>query len=137
MLAIYPDGFLPIIATTLTDYAGTLGLKGDAGGAFNFDLSLSYGRNEFEFGVENSLNRSFGATSQTKFDAGALEYEQFTWNADMRRTFEVGFLSSLSVAGGVEFRVESFGIRPGEPASYESGTAGGAPGVQVSRASGR
>lgn len=128
--AIYPDGFLPLINTDLNDFEGVLGVKGDVAG-WRYDLSGSYGRNAFDFFITNTLNRSFGAASQTAFDSGGLRYTQAMGNLDVSRDLEVGFLKNLTVAGGLEYRRETFQIRPGEPASYGNGPAGGAPGAQV------
>lgn len=128
--AIYPNGFLPLINTQLNDFEGLLGLRGELGG-WRYDLSGSYGRNAFDFRITNSLNRSFGAASQTAFDSGGLRYTQALANLDISRDIEVGFLKELTIAGGLEYREETFRIRPGEPASYGNGPAGGAPGAQV------
>jgi iron complex outermembrane recepter protein len=128
--AIYPNGFLPLINTQLNDYEGVLGLRGELGG-WRYDLSGSYGRNAFDFRITNSLNRSFGAASQTAFDSGGLRYTQALANLDISRDLEVGFLEKLTIAGGLEYREETFRIRPGEPASFGNGPAGGAPGAQV------
>ncbi len=128
--AIYPNGFLPLINTDLNDFAGTVGLRGDLGG-WRWDLSGGFGRNTFDFTITNSLNRSFGAASQTAFDSGGLLYTQALANLDISRELSVGFAKSLTVAGGLEYRREAFDIRSGETASFANGTAGGAPGAQV------
>jgi iron complex outermembrane receptor protein len=128
--AIYPNGFLPLINTQLNDFEGVLGLKGELSG-WRYDLSGSYGRNAFDFFITNTLNRSFGAASKTAFDSGGLRYTQAMGNLDVSRDLEVGFLKDLTLAGGLEYRRETFQIRPGEPASYGNGPAGGAPGAQV------
>lgn len=128
--AIYPNGFLPFINTDLRDYAGTVGLKGEVGG-WNWDISGQYGRNKFDFTITNSLNRSFGAASQTRFDSGGLTYTQTLANLDVNRALELGFAKSVTLAGGLEYRRETFDIRPGELNSFANGPAGGAPGAQV------
>lgn len=128
--AIYPDGFLPRISTELNDFAGTVGLKGELAG-FRWDLSGGYARNIFDFRVLNSVNRSFGAASPTAFDSGGLRYSQALANLDVSRDVAVGFLKELSIAGGLEYRRETFRIQPGDPISYANGPAGGAPGAQV------
>ena len=71
VLAIYPTGFLPLIAASIKDYNIYGGLKGPALG-FDWDLSLGYGGNELDYEVKNSLNASYGAASQTEFKAGGL-----------------------------------------------------------------
>lgn len=128
--AIYPNGFLPFINTELNDYGALAGLRGEVAG-WRYDLSGSYGRNVFDFRITNSLNRSFGTTSQTVFDSGGLRYSQALANLDVSRDLEVGFFKQLTLAGGLEYRRETFRIRPGEPASFANGPAGGAPGAQV------
>ena len=128
--AIYPDGFLPLITTDTDDYAGTIGVRGELSG-WRWDLSGQYGRDRVDFRIENSLNRSFGAASQTEFDSGGLTYSQTLFNLDVSRDLALGFAGKTTLALGAEYRRETFDIRPGEPASYENGPAGGAPGAQV------
>jgi iron complex outermembrane recepter protein len=117
----YADGFLPNIDTDLEDYSFAVGAKGEVA-SWNYDLSFVYGRNAFDFGVSNSFNTSLGATSPTTFDSGGLRFRQYAINADVQRTFEqVGFLDSLSVAFGLEYRNENYGIRQGDAASRANG----------------
>jgi iron complex outermembrane receptor protein len=128
--AIYPDGFLPLITTDTDDYAGTLGVRGELSG-WHWDLSGQYGRDRVDFTIKNTLNRSFGADSQTEFDSGGLTYSQTLFNLDVSRDLNLGFGKKTTLALGAEHRREMFDIRPGEPASYGNGPAGGAPGAQV------
>ena len=125
--AIYPDGFLPLIATDIDDWAAAWGARGPLAG-WDADVSLVYGLNEVHYGVEDSLNTSYGADSQTSFDAGAMKYDQLVFNAGLVRGFEVGNMPEpLNVAVGVEARRESYQIEDGEPASYDRGPVDGAP----------
>jgi iron complex outermembrane receptor protein len=125
--AIYPNGFLPLITTDIDDLTVGWGVRGELA-SWDADVSLVYGSNTVRYGVENSLNTSFGALSQTSFDAGEMEYDQFVLNASIVRGFEIGSLPEpLNVALGVEARRESYGIEAGEPASYERGPIVGAP----------
>jgi iron complex outermembrane receptor protein len=124
ILSIYPDGFLPVITSDIADYSIATGIRGYISD-FNYDVSAVYGKDEFKFGVTNSLNTSVGPTSQTEFDAGTLTYDQLTLNADFSREVDVGmFDSSLNVAFGFEYRNEGYQIDAGEAASYERGTFG-------------
>jgi iron complex outermembrane recepter protein len=120
VLAVYPDGFLPLITSRLKDYALTGGLKGAFGG-WNWDLSMQYGRNEFDFRIVNSVNASLGATSPTEFDSGGLRYSQWVNNLDVSREIETGFLERATLSAGLEYRRETFQIRAGELASYQAG----------------
>ncbi|MGX7950958.1 TonB-dependent receptor plug domain-containing protein [Tsuneonella sp. HG249] len=130
----YADGFLPLIVSEIEDFAVAGGLRGQFADAWNYDVSVVYGTNRFQFGVENSFNVSFGQGSQRKFDAGQLNFGQTTVNADLQRTFDVGFGDGLSFAVGAEYRDENFRIVAGDFQSYAGGPfiANGAPaGAQV------
>lgn len=119
--SIYPDGFLPYITTDVEDISVLGGVRGDWA-EWGYDFSLGYGRNELGYGVENSVNTSMGASSPTSFDAGALIYDQLTANADFQRNYAVdAFAGPLSVAVGLEYRLESYEIEAGEEASYING----------------
>lgn len=124
VLSIYPDGFLPVITYDIQDFSLASGFKGYVG-EWNYDVSAVYGRDEFEFGVTNSLNTSYGPESQTEFDAGTLTYDQLVINADVSRVLDVDFLASgLNFAMGAEYRREGYQITAGELASYDQGTYG-------------
>jgi iron complex outermembrane receptor protein len=127
--AVYPEGFLPLINTELEDYSGTGGVRGTIGG-LRYDLSGSHARNTFDFEISNTLNRSFGPTSPTRFDSGGLIYSQTMANLELSYDIPTGFVQELTLSGGLEYRSETFQIRPGEPASYQGGTFGGASGAQ-------
>ena len=127
---IYPDGFLPLITTDTDDYAGTLGVRGDMAG-WRWDLSAQYGRDRVDFRIVNSLNRSLGDSSPTEFDSGGLTYGQTLFNLDVSRDLVLAFADKTTLSLGAEYRREAFDIRPGEPNSFISGPAGGAPGAQV------
>ena len=119
--AIYPNGFLPLITTDIDDLAVGWGVRGKMG-SWDADVSLVYGSNEVVYGVEDSLNTSYGAASQTSFDAGAMKYDQLVFNAGIVRTFEVGSLpEGINVAFGIEARQENYQIEAGEPTSYNRG----------------
>lgn len=118
---VYPDGYLPYILTESTDWTAAAGVRGQTGG-FDVDINLGYGRNEIEFGVENTLNPSLGPTSPTSFYAGSLTYDQLVLGIDAARQYEVGLFGPLNVAFGLEARQESYQIGAGEPGSYERGT---------------
>jgi iron complex outermembrane receptor protein len=138
--AIYPNGFLPMIGTKISDFSGVAGVRGDKAG-WRWDLSADYGRNLFHFDVFNSANVTLGASSPTEFYAGTLKADQFTANLDLARSVELGLTSPLNVAVGGEFRRDGYDIVEGEPDSYRDGGVPildgpnvgtqGAPGAQV------
>ncbi|MDP9179086.1 MAG: TonB-dependent receptor [Gemmatimonadota bacterium] len=139
--SIWPNGFLPFINSDILDYAGTIGIKGPISG-WNYDLSGTYGHNNFDFEITNTNNATMGNSSPTEFDAGGFKFNQGVLNLDLVRGFPIAaFAAPLNVALGAEFRHELYGVRAGEPSSYIDGgvkildgpAAGGqpAPGAQV------
>jgi iron complex outermembrane receptor protein len=113
---LYPNGFLPEIHSTINDVSVAAGFRGLIFENWNFDLSNTFGRNAFDYGVENTVNASLRENSPTEFDAGGLAFAQNTTNFDMNRKFDV--LEGLNVAFGAEYRHENFSINAGQPESY-------------------
>jgi len=137
---LYPTGFLPIITSDIKDIAAGFGIKGELLG-WDADTSIVYGRNDFDYGVEETLNGSLVPNSPTSFDAGGLAYDQLVFNFGLVRGFEWGLAGPANLAIGVEARRETYEITAGEPNSYitasprPAGSAGGAqgfPGFQPS-----
>ncbi len=132
----YPAGFLPHIATSISDAALTAGMRRK--GTWDIDVSLTHGRNGMTFNVEDSVNASLGTASPTTFDAGGLEFQQTVGNLDLLHKVDTARVKSLSLVVGSEFRIENYRIRAGDEASYVLGpeTTGTppqpkAPGAQV------
>ncbi len=118
--AIYPNGFLPFIYSTIYDGSAVAGVRGEAMG-WRYDVSGGYGRNSFRFDIKNTANVSLGPSSPTEFYAGTLVFGQLTGNLDLVRGFNVGLASPLNVAVGAEFRSDRYQIKEGEPDSWRSG----------------
>ncbi|MEO6538499.1 MAG: TonB-dependent receptor, partial [Ferruginibacter sp.] len=118
VFAIFPNGFLPQINSDLLDFSSAIGLRTKFND-WNFDISNTFGINKFDFNIDKSVNYTqffIPGNKQTSFDAGGLKFWQNTVNADISKKYNV--LGGLNVAGGLEYRVDAFGIRSGEPASY-------------------
>jgi len=133
VFSIYPNGFLPEIISDLSDFSTSIGFKTKLN-EWSFDLSNTYGVNKFDFTVENSLNYSqfaLAGNNQTNFNAGGLKFYQNTINADFSKRFDV--MEGLNVATGMEYRVDGFGIREGEEASFKNYdvNSGASAGAQV------
>lgn len=127
---IYPDGFLPRIASDIDDLSLTGGVRGEIAG-WDTDFSVVYGKNQFGFGVVNSLNTSLGPNSPTEFKNGLLKSEQLVFNADVSKLIDLGLENPVNVAFGVEYRDESYKITAGEINSYIQGPFPGAAGSSV------
>jgi iron complex outermembrane receptor protein len=110
---LYPNGFLPEIHSTISDFSAAAGLRGTLFQSWNFDLSNTFGVNTFNYNIENTVNASLREQSPTEFDAGGLGFAQNTANFDMNRKF-----NKLNVAFGAEYRYENFIINSGIPDSY-------------------
>jgi len=118
--AIYPNGFLPLIESHIWDGSLAAGFKGTAS-SWDWDLGSVYGRNSFRYDVDHSVNVSMGTSSPTTFYAGTMIFDQWTTTLDVQRGFDIGFAQPLTVAWGGEFRRDHYGLRAGEPASYQGG----------------
>jgi iron complex outermembrane receptor protein len=110
---LYLNGFLPEIHSTIGDLSAAVGLRGQIFGDWNFDLSNTFGKNTFDYSIENTVNSSLREKSPTKFDAGGLGFSQNTTNFDINKKF-----NTLNVAFGAEYRHENFEINAGVPDSY-------------------
>ena len=119
----YLDGFLPEIHTVISDKSVMAGFKAKFG-AWDVDLSNTYGENGLHYTVENSGNASStpSASPQTTFEAGKQKFSQNTLNLDADRKFNFGPHNSLNIGLGAEYRYETFRLTAGEPSSWNRGT---------------
>jgi iron complex outermembrane recepter protein len=118
--SVYPNGYRPVTTGDNQDIALTLGGKGVAGG-WNWDISVNYGANSYEFGVENSLNPSLGAASPRAFKLAEFANSQLALNVDVTRPVRFGIGKNAVLALGAEVRREQFESSAGDPASYAAG----------------
>nr|WP_202412832.1 TonB-dependent receptor [Duganella lactea] len=139
--AMYPNGFVPFINARIDDYYAILGHRNQLG-AWNMDLSQTYGKNKMIYDISNTLNASIAnqdllaggkGISPSSFNAGGFAFEQLTTNLDFNRYFEGVAGNGLNVAFGGEYRHENYKIYAGEPGSYidaDGVGVGGAAGSQ-------
>ncbi len=121
LVAVYPQGFLPLIKPKIFDGAVTAGVKAKLKG-WDADISVNYGKNRIEYNVDNSINSSLGPTSPRSFYCGALQFQQTLLNADFFKAFDFLTKNPLNLGVGFEYRMENFSIEKGEEASYITGT---------------
>jgi len=128
---IYPLGFLPAFHPTVKDISAAAGLRGQAG-TWNYDVGGSFGRNQFRYDIDHSLNVSLGPCldvacspagipNQTSFYDGTLSGNESSINATASREINLGLPKPVNLAIGASFRYETFKIEAGEPASYIDG----------------
>ncbi len=128
--AIYPNGFLPNIITTVTDQSAAFGYRRELPGGWSLDASVNHGRSQFDFHERNTINVSYWyepkpgggiyADSPLSADTGTLKFDQTTFNADLKGTLNFGE-KEVSVATGYEYRRDGYGIVAGDPVSYQYG----------------
>jgi iron complex outermembrane receptor protein len=114
--AIYPNGFLPEIHSNINDKSFAMGIKGQIND-WKIDFSNSYGTNQFQYQIENTLNASLEASSPTSFNSGGFSFTQNTTNFDVSRFYNNTF-SGFNLAFGAEYRVDNYQIFAGEEGSY-------------------
>ncbi|PYP48556.1 MAG: TonB-dependent receptor [Gemmatimonadetes bacterium] len=125
---IFPYGMLPYINTAITDRSLSAGVRGTSRG-WDVDFSLTNGRNDFQFIIDNTVNASLGAASPTTFDAGRLAFTQTTGNLDLVRPLPIAGLKAVSFVSGAEFRLENYRIEAGDAASWQLGNGGTRKGI--------
>jgi iron complex outermembrane receptor protein len=110
----------PHIQTHVQDASIALGLRGDAGDGWGWDLSNTLGRNDFHYYGDKTFNASLvGANTPTHFDDGGFNFLQNTVNLDFNKSFK-GVAEGLNLGLGAEFRSERYAIYKGEYGSYGS-----------------
>ena len=117
---LFPSGFSPLQAVRETDYAVTAGVRG-ASGDLTFDLASTYGRDVVEVYVQNSANASLyrdTGFTPTEFHNGDFKASQWTNTLDLTYPLEIGLSEPVNIAGGLEWRRDSYSIVDGDPASY-------------------
>ena len=128
---VYPDGFLPIEESDLTDASAVAGLRGEFAD-WSAEISAGFGQGRFSFDVANSINPSYAAAQLTRNPAassaeiaaaagpqsahsGALNLRQMNLNADAQRDIGLGAAPGL-LAVGAALRSESYRMEAGDPA---------------------
>ena len=142
--ALYPNGFLPNIITTVEDGSLAVGYRASFNDDWDWDLSVNHGRSRFGFHERNSVNVSWWyeplnpadpasplyLSSPTSADTGTLEFQQTTLNFDVRGSVDIGSDEPLNLAFGTEYRRENFSIEAGDPVSYTYGRTNN-PAIQI------
>ena len=139
---IYPLGYLPEFHPDVTDYSVTGGYRTDARG-WKLDAGASYGHNDFEYNLRNTLNASLGPSltmatapgpdgqlgtpddpgipNQTTFFAGKLRRDEFVGGLNASKELSMGLPAPVNLATGAAFRWEKYAIEQGERASWIDG----------------
>lgn len=143
----YPDGFLPLIETTVWDFSLSTGVTYEFESGLEVDLGVTHGGNTFNFTVANSHNASwvyrsvnvnnngfefadgndpysevsFDGSPPTTADAGDLELYLTTVNLDFvipRLDLFSSAMDQISLAWGGEYKRDNYKLKSGELYSY-------------------
>ena len=131
-----PGGFTPILNGDQTDTSIVMGIDGEFQSGMLYDFSFGFGKNELEYFLENTSNRSLGPGTmnaagefdtlpQMDFDVGGYEQKELNVNAD----FSLPMSDRLNLGFGMEWREETYTAIAGEPTSYFLESASGLKGV--------
>ncbi|MBC8768904.1 TonB-dependent receptor [Arenibacter sp. BSSL-BM3] len=115
--SIYPNGFTPRITSNIIDNSFSAGFKTELANGWKVDISNTYGKNNFHYFIQGTLNASLEDVSPTDFDAGGHSLTQNTVNLDFSKYYE-DVLEGMNLAFGAEYRTENFIIFAGEEGSW-------------------
>lgn len=118
---LFPGGFTPRFGGTVEDMSLVFGTRGELDNEVSYDISFSFGENEVEFAIRNTVNPSLGPATPTEFSPGRYTQEEKSFNLDLSKPFDVGLAEPLFLAGGFEYRHESYESVAGDARSYEVG----------------
>lgn len=119
-------GYVPTFEGDLTDYNFTAGAKNSTNG-WSTDLSFTLGGNKQLYSVDNTVNRTLGTASPTRFKPGGYGFNHTVGNLDISKAVSDDF----TVAFGAEARSESYTIFAGDTASYSGEGANSFPGINA------
>src|SRR6184192_1376130 len=115
----YPGGYTPRFYGTTQEFFGTVGYKGVTGAGLHYEVSGSSAQNSLAESLKSTVNPSLGPLSPGNFYIGKFVQRESNLNIDLNYPLQVaGFASPLSIAGGLEYRDETYQQLLGEPASY-------------------
>ncbi len=117
-------GYVPTFEGDLTDYNFTAGARNENNG-WKSDLSFTLGGNKQIYSVDNTVNRSLGTASPTRFKPGGYGFNHTVGNLDVTKAVTDKF----GIAFGAEARSESYTIYAGDAASYSGEGANSFPGI--------
>ncbi|GAA0902919.1 TonB-dependent receptor [Luteibacter anthropi] len=127
VIAIYPNGYLPVSLPIVTDTTLTAGLRGQVGDGWHYDLSASHGSNEYNQ-RSHSINADwYKAYGYTPFFIQGADYktQQQVANLDIGKEFTPTWLPNpVSVSFGVEYLRQAYKVRPGDAVSQYGANGG-------------
>ncbi|MYE01241.1 MAG: TonB-dependent receptor [Alphaproteobacteria bacterium] len=118
----FPGGFTPRFGGDIEDRSFAVGVRGNLGNGWHYDLSAAAGQHRTSFFIENTINPQLAARQldiPTDYRPGAYTQDDTVVNADIAGLLHPAWLAApLSTAFGLEYRRESFEVSAGDPDSY-------------------
>ncbi len=118
---LFPGGFTPRFGGTVQDMSLILGTSGEFGNEIGYDVSLNFGQNEVDFAISNTINPSLGPDTPTSFKPGKYIQTEKSFDVDLNKPIEVGLSEPLYLAGGFQYRHETYESIAGDDASWAIG----------------
>ena len=116
-LGIFPDGYVPELPGSSVDVSTVVGVDRITSEGWNYDLSLSYGRNYLDLFANNTVNPSLGSASPIEFKVGRYDFRQTIGEFNMSKALSETF----NLAFGAQYRTDRFLLKQGSPESFEVG----------------
>ena len=129
---ILPGGFTPQFGANVLDASGVVGVRGTRG-RMDWDASASWGKSNMDFYMYNTVNASLGPNQPCSdegasphvpdqrctpyFNPGVYDQQEINFNLDL--SYPLG--DKINMAGGGEWRQESFEIVQGGQSSWTEG----------------
>jgi iron complex outermembrane receptor protein len=110
-------GYQPTFETKINDHINAVGIKFPIADGWNADASVTYGSNDVDVTVNNSVNRDYLAdhgTSPRSFNPGGYRFTNVVGNFDVNTQLS----EQVGLALGLEYKKESFRAIEGNPLSY-------------------
>ncbi len=124
--AIFPNGFTPRITSNIIDNSVSVGVRTETENGWKIDVNNTWGKNNFHYFIQGTLNASLQESSPTDFDAGGHSLSQNTTSLDLSKYYP-NIMKGLNIAFGSEYRTENFIIFAGEEGSYATYDVNGLP----------
>ena len=114
---VYPNGFNALRRIFELDWQTSLGARGEKAG-WAWDASTTFAQDHAQLDGQNTLNATLGPDSPTYFHLSTHQFQQWTNNLDVTRSFEGVLPRPLQVSWGLEHRYERFLVEAGDESSY-------------------
>ena len=119
---LLPGGFTPSFGGDVSDSSFTAGVEGELSNGVTWDLSGSVGQSAVDYFISNTINPNLAeleGNMPRSFEPGSYIETDRVFNLDVSYPWDVGlFASPLNVAGGLEYREETFEIENGDANSF-------------------